>query len=516
MTIDDIVALIAGTDPEDVQELVLPQLQTLDKIENKVGQSKGKAKDASDASASHDGEPHVLVRSLGDGSDPLNVLDPAVHTVGYLVILNARLSTQLPDLDELMPKVIGWMNAFEPRQARLVPDQVDYLVKQLRVLSGASNDPLLPVEPLRILLNRWAPAGTLTAYHAIFLRAVINARAYRAADRLVEVDITEIDKATYPIKYQDHLLYHYLAGTVLALRGDYVRASDLLEICVSAPGQAVSLIQVDAYKKLVLVQLLAYGKMLPLPKYTSSAAQNTYKTLCASYIEYATAFAALDKVRTGAARDKARDGFVKDNNMGLVSLCDASLRRRVIQRLTETWSTLSLGKLMSLLGIDGGDAARVHEVENEVRAMVATHQLHATLTPRPPSRLDTVIAFSDDPEPYLSHETVQRVTNAIEKAKQAERALATEGDKIEESKDFVQKVLASFASGGANLGPAGWGSGMPPSAGGVSDEYDYGSTGGFGVDLGSASSFARSGRGGGGGAGSSWVDEAGSESDDMD
>lgn len=105
---------------------------------------------------------------------------------------------------------------------------------------------------------------------------------------------------TFPIKYQDHLLYHYLGGTILALQGDYVRACDLLEIvsrtspissfttttltktidtneiqsteiqCVSAPGPAVSMIQLDAHKKLVLIQLLAYGKvrLLPFP-YTS-------------------------------------------------------------------------------------------------------------------------------------------------------------------------------------------------------------------------------------------------------
>lgn len=34
---------------------------------------------------------------------------------------------------------------------------------------------------------------------------------------------------------------------------------------MSAPGPAVSLIQLDAYKKLVLVQLLAYGKVCRLP-----------------------------------------------------------------------------------------------------------------------------------------------------------------------------------------------------------------------------------------------------------
>lgn len=39
----------------------------------------------------------------------------------------------------------------------------------------------------------------------------------------------------YSIKYQDHLLYHYLGGTILALLGDYPRAAELLEIVRRLP-----------------------------------------------------------------------------------------------------------------------------------------------------------------------------------------------------------------------------------------------------------------------------------------
>lgn len=34
----------------------------------------------------------------------------------------------------------------------------------------------------------------------------------------------------HAVKYQDHLLYHYLGGTILALLGEYARAAELLEI----------------------------------------------------------------------------------------------------------------------------------------------------------------------------------------------------------------------------------------------------------------------------------------------
>jgi COP9 signalosome complex subunit 3 len=90
------------------------------------------------------------------------------------------------------------------------------------------------------------------------------------------------------------------------------------------------LIQIDAYKKLVLVQLLAYGKVRrpppslrapahdiprvqtqPLPRYTSQVFLTAAKTLCAPYLEYCAAFASLNRERVDQAREKGREAFEK-------------------------------------------------------------------------------------------------------------------------------------------------------------------------------------------------------------
>ena len=47
----------------------------------------------------------------------------------------------------------------------------------------------------------------------------------------------------------------------MSLLGDYIRAMDMLEIVVSSPGTLAAAIQVDAYKKLLLMQLLATGQV---------------------------------------------------------------------------------------------------------------------------------------------------------------------------------------------------------------------------------------------------------------
>ena len=81
---------------------------------------------------------------------------------------------------------------------------------------------------------------------------------------------------------------------------------------------------------------------------------------------------------------------------------------------------------------------------NEIVNQVSNGQLFATIsTPATSDGLraqDKIVRFEDDPEPYLSHETVERVTKAIQKAKGLDHAWSEEGERMEEGKEFVTKV----------------------------------------------------------------------------
>lgn len=50
----------------------------------------------------------------------------------------------------------------------------------------------------------------------------------------------------------------------------------------------------DAYKKLVLVQLLADGKTSPVPKYTPQPVTRTYRTLAQPYLAFTAAYERYD------------------------------------------------------------------------------------------------------------------------------------------------------------------------------------------------------------------------------
>ena len=73
--------------------------------------------------------------------------------------------------------------------------------------------------------------------------------------------ILHIETSISPLIYNDNLIYHYAGGCALGALKKWREAEEFFEICASAPGQAAAAIQLEALKKLTLVQLILYGKV---------------------------------------------------------------------------------------------------------------------------------------------------------------------------------------------------------------------------------------------------------------
>jgi hypothetical protein len=96
-TLDTIVAEVAAAKPEEVHkdgELQLCTLlqpykaSSLTRLNTRPVVPLLKKLDKSSSSKS----PHLLEGKLSDGTDPLEVLDPALHSVGYLFVLLSSCS----------------------------------------------------------------------------------------------------------------------------------------------------------------------------------------------------------------------------------------------------------------------------------------------------------------------------------------------------------------------------------------------------------------------------------------
>lgn len=128
------------------------------------------------------------------------------------------------------------------------------------------------------LVSRFPPSPShLTPIHPIFIAVGVFDSILLASGRLncsqgcvatghfqvalsvLQIPITEIDNSLGDLHYNDNLVYHYAGGMVFAALKRWEEAEEFFEICVSSPAQVPAAIQLEAYKKLTLVQLISRG-----------------------------------------------------------------------------------------------------------------------------------------------------------------------------------------------------------------------------------------------------------------
>lgn len=93
------------------------------------------------------------------------------------------------------------------------------------------------------------------------LQLCVRTHHYSAALPVLSHPILHIETSISPLTYNDNLIYHYAGGCALGGLKKWREAEEFFEICASAPGQAAAAIQLEALKKLTLVQLILYGKV---------------------------------------------------------------------------------------------------------------------------------------------------------------------------------------------------------------------------------------------------------------
>lgn len=193
---------------------------------------------------------------------------------------------------------------------------------------------------------------------------------------------------------------------------NYDRAMYFFEAAVSTPALAMSYIMLESYKKYILVSLISEGRLSCIPKYSSQVLTRFIKPLSMPYLQLAKAYENMssDELRTVAVAHQ--DTFARDRNTGLVRLVTAALYKKKIQRLTQTFLTLSLEDVAAKVRLSGPD-----EAEQYILSMVKEGEIFATI-----NKKDGMVLFQDDPEKFTTPATLQliqdEITHVIEMNKQ--------------------------------------------------------------------------------------------------
>jgi len=195
--------------------------------------------------------------------------------------------------------------------------------------------------------------------------------------------ITIDSKLTAKLKYQDLLEYFLFSGMAFIGLKKWEAALQCLESVVTYPAKdnTVSKIMVEAYKKWVLVGILVEGKLLLLPKSTSSGAAKCYHVLAKPHETLAQIFESGTASRLKAEVDAGQSFWSAECNVGLVLQVLAAYQRFQIRNLSKIYSKISIQEIIkeTTSAETGARLPSVAAGEQLVREMIGNGELHASL-----------------------------------------------------------------------------------------------------------------------------------------
>ncbi|XP_057437467.1 COP9 signalosome complex subunit 3 [Lotus japonicus] len=381
---------------------------------------------------------HIILKQADDSlrsestrlSPLFSQLHPSHHTLGFLYVLEAFTSNSISkeQAETVIPVITGFVAACSVEQIRLAPEKFILVCKRLKDLVMLLEAPIRGVGPLLTAVRKLqlSPAH-LTPLHSEFLQLCLLAKCYKTGFSILEDGVSEIEQP------RDVFLYCYYGGMICVGLKRFRKALDLLHNVVTAPMTCMNAIAVEAYKKYILVSLIHHGQSQlasSLPKYTSSVAQRNLKHFCQPYIELATTYGTAKIAELEAYVNTNTETFVNDNNLGLVNQVVSSMYKRNIQRLTQTYLTLSLQDIASTVQLNTSKEAEMHVLQ-----MIQDGEIHATINQR-----DGMVRFLEDPEQYKTCEMIEHIDSSIQRIMELSRKLSTMDEQISCDQLYLSKA----------------------------------------------------------------------------
>lgn len=271
----------------------------------------------------------------------------------------------------------------------------------------------------------------LTPLHADYLMLCLKGKFYKAGFNLIErCKILDVDPNVTGCTPRDMMLYYYYGGMIYTGLKKFEKAIRFFENTLQVPAAGMSSIMVESYKKLVLVTLLLNGKFVGVPKHAANVVHRHMKTYCHQYTDFANAYAEgeMDKV-IKVASDNG-ELFQKDNNFGLIHQCLSALRRRNIQKLTETYMTLSLTDIAKAIKVQS-----VKDAETQLLRMIENGEISAIINQK-----DGMVSFEQEVQSFKSPKTGKMLESRVEEVFSLANRLKKMDDEIASSVTYVARL----------------------------------------------------------------------------
>eukprot|EP00271_Cylindrocystis_brebissonii_P018242 TRINITY_DN5087_c0_g3_i1.p1 TRINITY_DN5087_c0_g3~~TRINITY_DN5087_c0_g3_i1.p1 ORF type:complete len:458 (-),score=92.02 TRINITY_DN5087_c0_g3_i1:773-2146(-) len=384
----------------------------------------------------------------------LTTLDATHHSLGYLYIMEAQL-TAVPSPvkpDVAIGAIITFLNKCKANQIRLAPEKFSSLCSKLRDLAVAQKEYLRPIAALGEAIRKIQPTPEhLTPQHAHFAQMCLLAKCYGTALPVLSEDLLEVDFKKTGLQTRDFLLYCYYGGMIYTGVKQYQRAIELFQHTLTAPTNAISAISVAAYKKYMLLSLIVNGTVPSFPKVTSIVVQRNLKQLSAPYHSFAVSYSNRNPEELKESLATHEQAFKNDSNLGLAKQAVASMYKRNIQRLTQTYLTLSLEDIARIVKL-----ADTREAEMHVLKMIEAGEIFASINQK-----DGMVRFLEDPEQYNSKEMGAKLDANIQQCIRLSKKVQALDEQISCDFNYVRKMTDGARGGRKSFMDDVYGLGMP-------------------------------------------------------
>lgn len=411
------------------------------------------------------------------------LLDPSIQTLAYLLILDAHIRTikaagkpsdrvprQLLPQGTLWPHITSLLLNFDPVQVRYAGVAFRSLYQDVANAAEQTGESSAAIQVLhQVILRLDHTSSTLTPAHFSFVRLCLLSRAFlEAADILKRPIISlpfETDKPTMQrsfkylcsyqessstylayhtglnIKwtYQSYLEYFLMGGMVYMALRQFSKALFYLEVVLAAPTSnpmVTSLIQVEAYKKWVLVSLLVKGRSTSPPRAVGNSALKNMRALAKPYDCLADVFKTQDLSHLRAEIDIGQKCWQDDNNMGLVIELFHAFRKFQVQKLGNTFAALPISEVAQRTSPDPNDLT---ETAAYITSLIAAGELNAVMSTSSNSNQATLrflTQASTQSEGQISHSLAYQ--NA--ELRDLLRAISNNDHRMEISKEYVDML----------------------------------------------------------------------------
>lgn len=391
---------------------------------------------------------NVMRQSAGGLLTAVANLDAAAHSLGCLHLLEAKArSTNAQQGDgEFLEAACRFLLACTAAQVRLAPSKFTALCRAVKSHCLAFNQPKRGVLPLRAAVAKLCPsADYLSPVHGDLFQLCLISKCYNGAGAALDADVYSVDPSKTATTPTDVLLYCYYGALLEIGRRRYARALELLLAALTAPQMVLSAITVACLKKYMLLSLMATGSVPTLPKHTSALVTRAIKSECGPYSDLAR-LCGQDKSAAELAtfaQGKQRE-FEQDGNVGLVRLAIEGQARRQIQKLTQTYLTLSLADIAAQAGLGG-----LAEAELAVLRMMDAGEVSARISER-----DGMVHFLEEEESFHTEAMTAALDCLIARSVELADKLMAFDVAISSDRAYITKTELKSQRSKDTLGPA--------------------------------------------------------------